>query len=32
MGDQRIYGKKRLLGLFRAELKKQTGVKARTGR
>jgi len=32
MRDLRIYGKNRLLGLFRAWLKKQTGVKARAGR
>jgi hypothetical protein len=31
MPDLRIYGKKRLAGLFRAWLKKQIGVKARAG-
>jgi len=32
MRDLRIYGKNRLLELFRAWLKKQIGVKARAGR
>ena len=32
MRDLRIYGKNRLLGLFRAWLEKQIGVKARAGR
>jgi len=32
MRDLRIYGKNRLLGLFRAWLGKQIGVKARAGR
>jgi hypothetical protein len=32
MRDLRIYGKKRLLGVFRAWSKKQIGVKARAGR
>ena len=32
MRDLKVYGKNRLLGLFRAWLKKQTGVKARAGR
>jgi hypothetical protein len=32
MRDLRIYGKNRLLGLFRAWLKKQIAVKARAGR
>ena len=32
MRDLRVYGKNRLLGLFGAWLKKQTGVKARAGR
>ena len=31
MRDLRIYGKKRLVGLFRAWLKKQIGVKAHAG-
>jgi len=31
MRDLRIYGKNRLLGLFRAWSKKQIGVKARAG-
>jgi len=32
MRDLRIYGKNKLLGLFRAWLEKQIGVKARAGR